>query len=145
MKKILFIALLLCFILVSFNVFAAGDYVFTQPEGLNWLTYVSDNTGGQYKTTNVSTTTIVPKGLGQHMLLGFTVMSLTGHGGVTGSSEAVASLWDEVSGTAGPGLLGEAEALDESFDGMWFAIPKILKYGLTIRQGANTRVIVYYE
>ena len=145
MKKILFIALLLCFSLMSVKVFAAGDYVFTQPEGLNWLTYTSDNTGGQYKTTNVPITTIIPKGIGQHMLLGFTVMSLTGHAGITGGSEAVASLWDETSGTSAPGILGEAEALDESFDGMWFPVPKILNYGLTIRQGANTRVIVYYE
>ena len=142
MKRILFVALFLCFVAVQ--VVSASDFVFTQPEGLDWETYVSDNTTGYYKTTNVDITTIIPKGIGQNRVLGFTVMSLTGHGGVTGGSEAVASLWDQVSGGTAS-ILGEAEALDESFDGMWFAIPKILKNGLTIRQGANTRVIVYYE
>ena len=136
------LALLFC--LISFNVFA-GDFVITQPEGLAWSTYVSDNTTGDYKLTNVTVTTIIPRGNTQSRVLGFTVMSLTGHAGITGNSENVASLWDEISGTEAPVCFGEAEAIDESFDGMWYPIPKIVIYGLTIRQGANTRVIVFYE
>ena len=146
MKKSLFAVIVFCIMSITVTCYAASsDFVFTQPEGLVWETYVSDNTTGLYKTTNVDITTIIPMGIGQSRILGFSVMSLTGHGGVTGGSEAVASLWDEIAGTASPSIIDEAEAIDERISINWFPTPRIVTNGLTIRQGGNTRVIVYYE
>ncbi len=143
MKKVIALLVLL-FCLASVNVFAS-DFVFTQPEGRVWYTYPIDNTSGIYIETDIPITTIIPKGIGQSKILGFTVMSLKGHAGITGNSENVASLWDGAPGTSSAENLGEAESVDESFDGMWFPIPKILETQLSVRQGGNTRVIVYFE
>ena len=82
-----------------------------------------------------------------HEILGFEVMSLTGHvvdGTLqTDTSEAVASLWDEVSGTVAPKFLGEKEAPSATESGeKIFISPKVLVNGCTVRQGPMSRVII---
>jgi hypothetical protein len=106
-----------------------------------------DNNAGGYLKTNVAITTLIPA---THNIIGYTVMSLTGHvvdgSLVTGHSENVASIWDAISGTTAPVMiLPEIEAVDESFDG-WMALrPKPFTYGVTVHQGSYTRVQIIYE
>ena len=137
MKKVL--CLILCSLFLGVSAFAVSTD--------DYSVYTKDNTTGYYATTNVSTSTIIP---GVHSIIGYTVMSLTGHvvNGtlISGGSENVASIWDEVSGTSSPSMIGpEIESIDESFDGYMCLRPKPITNGITIRQGANTRVQILYE
>lgn len=117
------------------------QYCFADGEmdyGNKLKTYVSDNTTGVYANTNVSITTIRP---GIDKILGFSVQEID-----TGASEIVAVLYDAVSGDTlnNSNLMGEAESIVDSFNGLWFPYPITLTNGLSIRQGGYTRVIVSY-
>lgn len=144
MKKILVVLCILGF-LFSAPVAQAWETVKLEIE--DFATHTVDNITGYDKTTNVSTSTITP---GTHAILGYTVMSLTGHEVdgtvITGNSENYVSLWDEIAGTVAPSLMGpEIESLDTIFAEEWFPRPKPFFNGITVRQGACTRVCIMYE
>jgi hypothetical protein len=107
---------------------------------LNFSTYISDNTTGTYKVTYADKTTIVP---GTAHILGYSIMKLNGE-----NSEILAALHDsEITDVyLDESLLDESEAdTSTGVGGRWFPYPKSIKTQLCIRQGANTRVIVYYS
>lgn len=113
----------------------------------DYETYTYDNNTNAYVTVNVATTTIVP---GIHYIVGYSVMSLTGHkvdgSLVTGSSENVVSVWDESAAMANPKMIGpELEALDEHYEIFLCPRSKYITYGITHRQGPYTRVQILYE
>lgn len=131
MKK--FLVMVLMLVGISGSIWASNVTL----EGNQVKTYVIDNTTGQYADTSVSVTTIYP---GMDKILGFEIMP------ISTNSENVVAVHDAVSGdTLGnTNLFGEAECAPESFDGLWFPYPREISSGVTVRQGAQTRVILYY-
>ena len=104
---------------------------------VNFSTYVCDNTTGLYQKTAVSKATIVP---GVHCILGYAIMPLSAN------SENIVALHDaeNTDPYVDESLIDEAETPAATMSAKWFAYPKKLSVGLTLRQGAQTRVIVYY-
>ena len=131
MKK--FLVMLFMFVGVSGSIWASNVTL----EGNQIKTEVIDNTTGQYLDTNVAVTTIYPR---YDKILGFEILP------ITTASENVVAVHDATTGdTLGnTNLFGEAECAPESFDGLWFPYPREITTGITVRQGAQTRVIIYY-
>lgn len=130
MKKAFCLLILLTFFLFPLIVEARG--------GVHILTYIQDNSSGVYLVTSISTSTIIPD---KHKILGFSVQALDG----TQSAERVVALHDAISGHLDSTFMGEAESIENSFNGLWYPSPRELVYGLTVNQGPNTRVIIYYS
>jgi len=103
-------------------------------------TYVATNTDYiAYGETNVSTSTIVA---GRHRLLGFVCLPYD----TTLASELVVSLHDAANTITAANLFDEAEwDPDWNKTPMWYPYPKAITTQLTLWQGPNTTVIVYYE
>ena len=129
MKKLLMaMALMVSMCLISY---ADGNII---------KTYIIENETAQYLDTNIGVTTIYP---GMDRILGFQVMPSTT------ISENVAALYDAISGdnlnaNNAASQFAEIECAPESFDGIWFPYPRDLDVGLTVRQGAKTKVIIFY-
>ena len=140
MKRFLLV-LGLCFVF-ALNAQAGGR---VSIDGGQIYTEVIDNVTGYDQTTNVAVTTIEP---GKHRLIGVSVMPLTNHeyngSALTGNSEAYVSLWDAISTTLNPLLIGETEAAGIAAEEKVFVHPRIFSNGVTVRQGAITRVIIEY-
>ena len=140
-KKIL-VAMFLVMFLFASVASASGPVRFSKDQVLE--TYVSVNTTASPVTTSVSTSTITTA---YHRILGYAI----GAADSSASSEFFMALYDSTS------LLAATAALDNIFDEaeldadtygntpMWYPYPKKLDTGLTIRQGCNTVVIIYYE
>ena len=107
-------------------------------DGNEFWSYVIENTTGAYQNTLIPITSVVP---GSDRILGYEHMPLPGQ-----SAENVVAVFDTVNYTtfASAEVLGESECQDGSWDGMWFPYPRTISYGVTVRQGAGTRVIVYF-
>ena len=137
MKRILSVLIILG-ILFSTPVFGWQTSYESSVTRLDFKTYISDNTTGAYKTTNVSKTTIVPNST--HVILGYAIMPLST------DSENIAALHDadSLDPYVDESLIDEAETPAATMSAKWFAYPKKIKVQLTIRQGANTRVLIYY-
>ena len=136
MKRILSLVIVLSF-LFSGMVFAWQDnYDYTMR--LDFYTYTSDNTTGAYKVTYVPKTTLIP---GVMHIIGYSIMP------ISANSENVVALHDAESTDVyvDESLIDETECVANSFDGKWFPYPKAIKTQLCIRQGSQTRVMVYYS
>jgi hypothetical protein len=131
MKKLIVILMLLGLMSVS----GVANAQSAELDGNQWNTYIKENTSGVYLTTNVPVTSIYP---GFDRIQGYTVMPLGT------ASENVVAIYDSVSSTLSGEVLGEAECFPESWDGQWFPYPREISNGITIRQGPNTRVIIYF-
>jgi hypothetical protein len=105
------------------------------------LTYVCVNTSAvAAANTNISTSTITTQ---NHRILGFTVQEYD----PTAAAERIVGLYDcdsdlEITTTY---IFDEAETSDNVSYTRWYPYPKALSQGLTVQQGANTVVIIYYE
>lgn len=129
--------------LVLISLFLASTVMagwFDTPQNIRFSTYVSDNATGTYQATFVSKTTIVP---GTARILGYTILQLNG----TKNSEFVAALHDAEATDpyVDESLIDESEVNATANAGKWFPYPRSVRTQLCIRQGPNTRVIVYYE
>lgn len=127
MKKIILALVLVMLMAVPAS--AGGSY---------WMTYIVKNTTGVYQTTVIPTTSIIPH---YNNILGFDVMQ----DDVTKHSENWAAVYDETAGTLTGECLGEAEAIQNSTAGKWWYPSRVILYGVTVRQGPNTAVFVYFE
>lgn len=134
MKKVI---LLLTFLFLCQQAFSdtSGGNVFDAPSKIPVLTHVQDNSTGLYVTNYVSTEKINPSTC---KILGFEVIAA----GTSG--EFVAAIHDTASSVSDNTLLGEIEAVQENFAGMFFPYPRWIANQLCIRQGGHTRVIIYY-
>jgi len=129
MKRILSIVFILC--LIASNAFAFGP---NYGQASAWKTWTVKNETGAYTLTSVSND-IIAKG---NAILGFQIMPLDT------SSENVVTLYDGGI-TNSDEIIGEAECAPESFDGMWYPVPRILEKQLYIHQGPNTQVTIFFE
>ena len=130
MHKIIAIGLLLFCVLFTFN----------NAESVDIKVFEIRNSSGDSLTTSIGTTVIKAK---YDKLYGFTIMQNDG----SKSVEMVVSIWDTVpDGTGGTinEAIAEAETVDETFDGIWYPYPKTIHTQVTVIQGANTDVLVYY-
>lgn len=118
-----------------------GSYCFAEG-GNDILTYQTKNTSGSlYSETLVPVTSIYPT---IDNILGFSVTQLS----PLVNSERVVSLYDQT--TAGitsisGECLGEAEAVQGGDATVFYPYPRMLNYGLLIRQGPNTVVTIYFS
>lgn len=113
-------------------------------DGRLWSTYISDNSSIDYAETQVPTTTITPN---NHKILGCDVMQLDPavsslmwvglHDSVSIAGESVSNL----------SMIDEAEVEDQnkSRPNPWYVHARKIQTQLTINQGPNTRVIIYYS
>jgi len=105
------------------------------------LTYVCTNSSGVYTNTNISTSTITTQ---NHRILGFSMAAYD----TSKSTEWVVGLYDcdtdgEITDTY---IFDEAEfGTTDNKAPRWYAYPKRLTQGLTVQQGPNTTVTIYYE
>jgi hypothetical protein len=137
MKRI--ISLIVIGLLISSTAYAwlgGSDY----QARLEFNTYIADNSTGTYSATYVSKAVIVP---GKAHILGYKIIQLDG----AKSSEFVAALHDaEITDVyLDESMIDECEVNITTNNGVWFPYPKSIKTQLCIRQGPNTRVIVYYD
>lgn len=144
MKKILFVLVALMVITSVAYAAAAGGSPgrFNQDQTIE--AYVSENTSNTaYATENVATTTIVP---GYHRILGFSIAPLCAAGETAQTDVSLCDDDDDVATDMTAVVFAEAEmAANMATDVIWFAYPKKLNHGLTIRHGPNSCVVVYYE
>lgn len=138
-KRYLMLAVLLVVGFMASSAFAEGLTRLSPNSEIQ--TYVCTNTTTEAANTNISTSTIT---VANHRILGFTVQEYD----PTIASERIVGLYDcdtdgEITTTY---LFDEAESgTDNASLTRWYVYPKRLSQGLTVQQGANTIVIVYYE
>ena len=106
--------------------------------------YAAGEQSTTYLTTSVSVATIIP---GTHRILGFSVMPSN----TSLSSERVVGLYDCVD-TVSTDYITSTYVFDEfeaaetnAYADRWYPYPRALTSGLTVRQGSNTIVTIYYE
>ena len=147
MKRLasLMVIILLMFGLVISPAFGAVTTSSAGSTGLGLMTYTVTNptgvTGGTSSETSISVATIIP---GKHMLLGWNITHI---GDVwDGRCALVDSLARTVAGGYANDsyIIDESEAFAEVDGGKIFPKGIMLKRGLTIRNGTNTSVTVYY-
>jgi hypothetical protein len=135
MKKILLIALAI--VLLASNAFAwanPGNSV----TGSKWKTYFVDNSSTTlYQLTRIPKTLIVP---GQNVILGYDIIKYN----FTDNAESVVCMYDG-DGAAYGEVIGEAEKDLLNQGPVWYPYPRGIDIQLTINQGPNTRVIIYFE
>lgn len=131
--------ILVVFVLLVLPATSASSWAPFQQER-EMQTFAIENTTGAYQDTSISTSTIIA---GTHRLFGFAVMvSDTSKG-----SELVVSVIDTVpngSGSTVNEVVAEAEARDQESANVFFPFGKRIHTQVTIRQGPNTSVLVYY-
>ena len=133
MKKLLTLFLILGILL--FPVIHARAYT---PVTQYWKTYSIQNNSASTLTTYVSITAIRPN---VDNIIGFAVTGI--FDGESGERWCV--IYDATASTELDTVLGEAESIDDSMNGMWFPYPRKLANGLAITQGCHSNVIIYYE
>ena len=134
MKRIIAVVLWVMFIATV----ASGWYETSGPSSggsLRWKSYEIINTSGVYQITNVPTTSIIPN---VHSILGFYIMPRSIN------AEIVVTLYDQTVATPDE-LIDEAEAAPNSGTGKWFSFPRKIEGQLSVRQGPNTKVVVFFD
>ena len=101
-----------------------------------WKTWTVRNETGTYSHTSVSTD-IISK---SNVLLGYQIMKIPN----TLHSENVCTIYDG-GYTSSDEILGEAECVDNSKAGDWFAFPRVIEKQIYVHQGANTQVTLFFE
>lgn len=136
MKRI--IALLVVGLFICSNVFAV-EYTSSDPRKILY-TYVSSNATGEYTTPNISVSTIVP---GTHRIIGYEIMVAN----AALVEEMIVGLYDTTTdgGMTSSTIFDEAEATDGSQLIKWYPYPKELTNGLSLVQGPNSVVVIYYD
>lgn len=132
---------IICLITVALLISSTAFAWVNDSSKVNFSTYVADNSSGTvYSVTYASKSVIVP---GKSHILGYKIIALDG----SKSSEFVAALHDsEVTDIyLDESMIDESETNITNNTGVWFPYPKSIKTQLCIRQGPNTRVIVYYD
>lgn len=124
-------ALILVSLFVSSVCFAVSDEVSDL-----WKTIEINNTGGTYQTTVLSTVNGIRPGYDK--VLGWTVQ------GRSLNSENFVAVYDSATSILTGEILGESESLPETVDGRWFPTPRKVVNGVSVRQGPNTKVFIYY-
>ena len=120
-----------------------GSYCFAYDDTMknDILTYQTINDSGIYENTLVPVTSIYPL---IDNVLGFSIMKHD----LTKNAEQVVALYDQTSttitNTSGE-CLGESETTTGLSDTIWYPYPRILNYGLLVRQGPNTVVTIYFS
>jgi len=123
-------------LLLAWSMSAFGAYESPHRTG---STYVCTNATGEYADTNISTSTIIPA---YCRILGYRIAPYD----TTASSEFVVSLWDAADTQTAADMFDEAEwGATGPWDPMWYPLPKKLNTQLTVRQGPNTTVVIYYD
>jgi len=117
-----------------------GSYCFAEG-GNDILTYQTINSSVVYANTLVPVTSIYPT---IDNVLGFSIQQYD----MALGSENVVALYDQttdaITSTSGE-CLGEAEALNKADSTIWYPYPRMLNYGLLVRQGPNTVVTIYFS
>lgn len=145
-KRYLALAVLLCVMFMASSVFAEGPTRLGPNQRVQM--YVIDNpvdtTSSNELSTNVATTTIVPT---YDRILGYTIQPSD----LSKTSERFVALYDATS-AAGTYDMSTTYLFDEfeaseagDINTRWYCYPRQLLYGLSVRQGPNTTVIIYYE
>ena len=136
MRKVL--SILLIGLMLCSSAFAV-EYMSTD-KGKTLLTYVSANATGAYITPNISTSTIVP---GTHRIIGFELMIAN----AALTEEMIVGLYDTTTdgGMASTAIFDEAEAANDTQVIKWYPYPKELSNGLSLVQGPNSVVVIYYD
>lgn len=133
MKKVAVVMLIvLCFGGISFA--QSGD---THSQVV--YTYQTINSGGTYLTTNVPTTSIRPK---VDKLVGCSVQIYN----AAKSMEGIAALYDSTSSDLSGEVMNESEASSAN-SVEWvepYLFPRYITDGVTVRQGPNTIVTIYF-
>ena len=103
-------------------------------------TYEVNNSTGEYQRTDVPTA-LIPR---NSRILGMVVMQFA-----AGNSENVLSLYDTVGTTDDirtvSEVIAEAEASTNENNEVWFEYPRKVNQQLTVVQGANTSIQIYFE
>jgi hypothetical protein len=135
------------FSIIAIALLITGAITISQSFAMGELeVYVSANTSAlSPASTNVGVTTVIP---GKHRIIGYDVFPYD----TTTNAELYCGLYDATStgGTYGHTttyLFGELEAVSstDAYASKILPKPKQLSHGLSIRQGTNTVVVVYYE
>ena len=130
--------LVVSFMIVASSVYAESLNRFSNNQNLK--SYICTNSATiAYGITNISTSTIIPN---YCRVLGFSIMPLD----TSKHSEFVVSLIDAANYTASTYLFDEAERANTA-DKLptWYAYPRMITTQLSVWQGPNTVVVVYYE
>ena len=133
------LAMLIALMFVASSVYAdAGPTRFSNNQ--NVKSYVLTNATTTTKATAVSTSTITVL---NHRILGYTIQELD----PTAAAERIVGLYDSASVIAATAtyLIDETETSDNVSATRWYPYPMALANGLTVLQGVNTVVIIYYE
>jgi hypothetical protein len=132
MKKIL-----LSFLIIAF--FASSAFAWGGGETSRYKTHIVENSSTTLPlTTQISTNTIVP---GKNIILGFDIMKYN----LTKGAESFATLYDGDAAASGE-VIGEAERDTTYWGPIWFPQNgRGLDYQLSVHQGPNTKVIIYFE
>jgi len=103
-----------------------------------FMTYQTINTTSTSQVTCVPTTSIYPK---RDKILGFDIVE-----NFNGThSERWVAVYDDTTKELSGENLGEGEALEGSWWGKTFPYPRDVENGITVMQGANTIVTIYFE
>lgn len=132
-------AFAICLVLMVMASFSNAHAITAFSQNSECEMYVSANTTNAYKETAVSTSTIIPA---YHRILGVNIVPLD----ISAGSEFIFVLHDGANANSTANIFDEAEyGQDEEKKPYFYPHPKRLITGLTIVQGANSVVIVYYE
>ena len=134
-KKYIVLALVVMMLFAAQSAFALYD----APNKLVHMYVCTNSAAGSAGTTNISTSTIMPS---YHRILGYRIAPYNTSKG----SEFWCSLYDDTGTTDYTLVFDEAEwGATSDKSPIWYAYPKKLSTGLSVQQGANTVVIIYYE
>jgi hypothetical protein len=129
MKRIMFLVVALMLVAV----------VSEATESQMFYTVTLENTTAAYRQEQVPATTIRPD---VDKILGYTIQRVTDN---TANSELVVGVYDsDATNLSGKEVIGESETIDETVGGKWFPRPRPIAEAITVRQGANTVVEIYF-
>lgn len=129
---------LICCLLFLFLLTSTSSAAFWQPQQQKRMKFfeVINSTGSDQKTV-IESKMITSKSL----IYGFSLIPYDR----SKNSELVVGLWDVVSdaGETFQEVIAEAETADGK-SSEWFPMPLLVETGLTVSQGANTVLLIYY-
>jgi len=128
MKKLLLGIVVL--MLVAGNAWALDDI------SADWVTYEINNTSTTDYLTTVVDVSIIRPNIAK--LCGWTVQE------TSSQSEAFCAVYDTTAVGPNSELLGESEAVPETVDGRWFVRERKVLNAITVCQGPNSKVLIYY-
>ena len=136
-KCIAIFAMLLILAFAVSSVYAESLSRFSNNQNCKMYSIV--NTGATALSTGISTSTITVL---NHRILGFTIAEAD----PSAASERIVALYDSATGGETVAkLIDECETSDNVSATRFYPYPKSIETQLTVRQGANTIVTVYYE